>query len=309
MATNAHYTVQSGDTLYGIALKIYGDGEQFPLIQAANNLTNADHIVPGQTLMIPASNGATDTASVAEQSISGSEDTPDLSTATPASSTNSASDFSAPISGESYGTLPINGAPTDRPAAQHGDINLALRGYEPTEETVGLIDMSGPTDNRAPQLPGLFQDHRTPSFSSVHRVHQWIWESNSRGGVDAEYAVSVLGMETLAAETIHVPNAGYEIGQGNAVLVLYADRERITLKYTGEDSIVNGYAIHVENVHTEPSLLALYEQMNAQGRSHLPALRAGQALGRARGNEIRVVIRDTGRFMDPRVRKDWWRGR
>jgi len=59
----------------------------------------------------------------------------------------------------------------------------------------------------------------------------------------------------------------------------------------------------------EPNLLALYERMNAQGRGHLPALRAGQAFGRARDTEIRVSIRDTGRFMDPRVRKDWWAGR
>jgi hypothetical protein len=93
------------------------------------------------------------------------------------------------------------------------------------------------------------------------------------------------------------------------VLVLYASQERITLKYTGEDTVATGYAIHVEGVCTEPRLLALYEEMNAAGRHRLPALRAGQAFGRARENEIRVCIRDTGRFMDPRVRKDWWAGR
>ena len=38
----------------------------------------------------------------------------------------------------------------------------------------------------------------------------------------------------------------------------------------------------------------------------LPALRAEQAFGRARGDEIMVSIRDTGSFMDPRSRKDWW---
>ena len=106
-----------------------------------------------------------------------------------------------------------------------------------------------------------------------------------------------------------MPPSGYGIGQGYAVLVLYADSQRITLKYTGEDSVVHGYAVHVEGVCVEPSLLALYERMNAGGRGQLPALRAGQALGRARGNEIQVAIRDTGRFMDPRTRKDWWRGR
>ena len=48
---------------------------------------------------------------------------------------------------------------------------------------------------------------------------------------------------------------------------------------------------------------------NGEGRRHLPALRAGQPFGRANGDEIQVAIRDTGKFMDPRTRKDWWHGR
>jgi hypothetical protein len=121
--------------------------------------------------------------------------------------------------------------------------------------------------------------------------------------------VTLAGLRASRGETIHVPGAGYDIGQGNQVLVLYADRERITLKYTGEDTAATGYTIHVEGVCTEPNLLNLYNQMTAAGRGHLPALRAGQAFGRAINTEIQVAIRDTGRFMDPRSRKDWWRGR
>ena len=173
----------------------------------------------------------------------------------------------------------------------------------------GLIDVGGPTDQRAPQLPGLFAGQRTPTFSNVYRVNHWDWGSNSRGGPITDFEVTLAGFQVSPGETIHVPEAGYSIGQGNQVLVLYADQERITLKYTGEDSVVSGYAIHVEGVCTEPNLLALYERMNASGRGQLPALRASQAFGRARANEIRVAIRDTGRFMDPRTRKDWWRGR
>jgi hypothetical protein len=174
---------------------------------------------------------------------------------------------------------------------------------------LGLIDMSGPTDNRAPQLAGLFADERTPAFSKVYRAHHWDWGSNSRGELVTDFDVTVAGFEVAPGETIHVPEAGYEIGQGKAVLVLYADTERITLKYTGEDSVVGGYTVHIDGICTEPSLRALYEEMNAAGRGQLPALRARQACGRARDTEIRVAIRDTGRFMDPRVRKDWWRGR
>ena len=132
--------------------------------------------------------------------------------------------------------------------------------------------------------------------------------TNSRGGAITDFEVTLAGFQVEPGETIHVPGAGYDIGRGNQVLVLYGDENRITLKYTGEDTVATGYAIHIEGVCVEPNLLALYQQMNGQGRRQLPALRAGQALGRARENEIRVAIRDTGRFMDPRVRKDWWRG-
>jgi hypothetical protein len=38
-------------------------------------------------------------------------------------------------------------------------------------------------------------------------------------------------------------------------------------------------------------------------------LQSGQALGRAAGSTVGVAIRDNGMFMDPRSRKDWWRGR
>jgi hypothetical protein len=121
--------------------------------------------------------------------------------------------------------------------------------------------------------------------------------------------VTLAGMAVTPGEAIHVPNSGYDIGDGYQVLVLYASTERITLKYTREDNVVYGYTLHVENICVEPTLLALYQSWNDAGRGHLPALRAGQAFGRARSDEIQVAIRDTGAFMDPRSCKDWWQGR
>ena len=304
-ATPDSYTVQPGDTLSKIARSVYGDSSQYLLIQKANNITDPGKIRVGQVLVIPPLAGRASTPLPATPPpVPAPPATP-----TPAPSTPVTGDPCAPIPGERYGSLPIVGAPTDRPAAYHGDINLALRGYDPTTATRGLIDVGGPTDEHAPQLAGLFSDRRTPGFSNVYRINQWDWGRNARGGPITEFEVTLVGLVVRPGETIHVPDSGYGIGQGYAVLVLYADPQRITLKYTGEDSVVNGYALHVEGVCVEPSLLALYEQMNAAGRGQLPALRAGQAFGRAQGNEIRVAIRDTGRFMDPRTRKDWWRGR
>jgi hypothetical protein len=67
--------------------------------------------------------------------------------------------------------------------------------------------------------------------------------------------------------------------------------------------------LHLENICVDANLLALYRQLNAAGRSKLPALWPGQPIGRAPGREIEVAIRDSGAFLDPRSRKDWWQGR
>jgi len=300
------YTVQRGDTLSKIAGKVYGDTRKYPLIQKANAITDPSRIQVGQVLVIPPlASGSPPSPAPTPPPPSAPAPVPVPPPPTPGEGI----DPSAPIPGESYGTLPVVGPPTDRPAAQHGDINLALRGYSRTTAKLGLIDMGGPTDNRAPQLVGLFADKRTPAFSSVYHTNNWDWGSNSRGGPVTDFEVTVAGFAAKPGETIHVPDSGYSIGSGYAVLVLYAEANRITLKYTGEDNVVKGYTLHVEGIGVEPRLLALYQQLNAAGRRQLPALRAGQAFGRARGNEVQVGIRDTGRFMDPRVRKDWWRGK
>jgi hypothetical protein len=120
-------------------------------------------------------------------------------------------------------------------------------------------------------------------------------------------------MGTTPGETLHLPGRGPDIYQGvYHALVLYASDVRITWTYTRYGFITTpsgGYGVHVENVCVDPNLVALYNQANAAGRGNLPALRGGQAFGRARSGEILAAIRDTGSFMDPRSRKDWWQGR
>jgi hypothetical protein len=218
-------------------------------------------------------------------------------------------DVCQPIPGESYGAMSPLSAPTDRPAEEHADLNLALRGYELTDAYKGLVYYNGSGgDPNAPQLSGLFADNRLPAFSTAYRVHGWDWGCNCRGPLLTSWDVTLAGLAVAPGEIIHVPGSGYEIGSGYEALVLYASPERITLKYTPDDNVVEGYTIHVENVCVEPNLLALYQSLNDAGRARLPALRAGQAFGRARGGEIGVAIRDRGSFMDPRSRGDWWHG-
>jgi nucleoid-associated protein YgaU len=47
------YTVVSGDTLWAIAERFYGDGNRYPEIAAASGVPNPDLIHPGQVLTIP----------------------------------------------------------------------------------------------------------------------------------------------------------------------------------------------------------------------------------------------------------------
>ncbi|MEW5720541.1 MAG: hypothetical protein AB1817_18095, partial [Chloroflexota bacterium] len=141
-----------------------------------------------------------------------------------------------------------------------------------------------------------------------YRVNDWDWSCNCRAAPISDPEVTLLGVAVAPGESIRVPTAGSDIGGGNQVMVLYADAERITLVYTRNDNVTTGYAIHIEDIVIAPELLALYQQLNDAGRANLPALRAGQPFAQARGNEIKIAIRDAGAFMDPRSRKDWWRG-
>jgi nucleoid-associated protein YgaU len=47
------YQVVAGDTLSGLAHRFYGDERRWRAISAANDLTDPDHIVVGQELLIP----------------------------------------------------------------------------------------------------------------------------------------------------------------------------------------------------------------------------------------------------------------
>ncbi len=210
----------------------------------------------------------------------------------------------------SYGSVPVASAPTDRPAHEHPDLNLAVRGHELTTAPLSLQEYGGGTDSNAPQIAGMFSPQRLPGFSSAHRVYEWDWDcgpNGCRGHLEDRYPVTLLGMAVSPGEEIHFPSRGPQIyGGGYKALVLYASQERITLKYTREDNVVRGYTVHIEGLTVEPALLELYNRLDSRGRDHLPALRDGERIGWAGSGEIRAAVRDNGQFMDPRARKDWW---
>ena len=235
---------------------------------------------------------------------------PDVASPSEASAPEASADGGSPdpcasIPGAKYTTLSVT--PETTSPATHGDINLLLRKWQSAAgQPLGLVDISGPTDSLAPRLYTLFTDDRDPVFGGVYQVQGWDWGCNCASAYLTDPAVTLAGFSMNPAEIVQLPTAGYDIGSGMQALVLYATTQTITLKYTREDDVVHGYTIHLANVCVEPSLLALYDQSNAAGRTSLPALTGNQPLGRVRGTELLVAIRDTGSWMDPRSRKDWY---
>ncbi|MBP7962332.1 MAG: hypothetical protein KBG20_10760 [Caldilineaceae bacterium] len=221
--------------------------------------------------------------------------------------------FACPTTSDrTFAAVPVVGPPADHPDAQHGDLNLALRGYAPTHADLQLVEINGQTDAGAPRLAGLFADGRVPIFSAGFRVHDWDWgcgEHGCRGDPLTAETVTLLGMAGAPGEALHIPRRADSIYAGDFIaLVLYAEPTRLTLGYTREDTVAHGYAVHLEDLCVDPALVALYRHLNQAGRGNLPGLRNGEILGTLGPDPFKVAIRDRGSFMDPRSRKDWWQG-
>jgi hypothetical protein len=282
----------------------------------------APEVPPPQDLGSPALDGAPDVAQEAGPDAAGTDtfdageaapsdtrvaDTAPLDRGPEAALDTGAMAPCAPIPGVRYGSLSIAGSVTDRPAAAHGDINLRLRTWVSVPRAVrGLIMIDGPTDDRAPRLNAMFTDDRIPAFAGVYAAQAWDWGCNCARAPMTSPEVTLAGFVTRPGEVLEAPTSGYDIGEGYLAMVLYAGADTLTLKLTREDNVVRGYTLHFAGLCVEPSLLSAYEAANRAGRRSLPAVRPNQPVGRALGAEVFVAVRDTGAWMDPRSRKDWW---
>ncbi|MCD4738175.1 MAG: hypothetical protein K8R89_02810 [Anaerolineae bacterium] len=217
-----------------------------------------------------------------------------------------------PIPGVEYTAISVDVGHSQFPdpdAAHDLRFNINLFEYHPVVQTRGLITYG--VNEGTPRLVSLFSEPHIPTITEVYMLYK-------NGGVRASiYPVSFLGLATTPTQIIHAPDRNAVIdSRGYIAMVLYASRQSITLKYGREDGLARfdgdgnliggGYVVHLDGICVEPSLLALYEQVEAAGREYLPALYGHQALGRASGGEFRVAIRDTGTLRDPRSRNEWW---
>ncbi|GIV69860.1 hypothetical protein [Caldilinea sp.] len=211
-----------------------------------------------------------------------------------------------------YVAIPVAGGGLEHPPALHADLRLALRGYEPVDAARTLVDKEGPVDGDPPQLSALFARSDAPSFGQTYQVYDWNWgcgEHGCRGALLQTPGVTLAALHAREGEPVFIPSRGRQIYAGGyKALVLYADATHITLGYTREDSVANGYVVHLANLCVDPNLAALYAASDAAGRASLPALREGEPIGVAALGDLLVAVRDRGTFLDPRSRLDWWQG-
>lgn len=208
------------------------------------------------------------------------------------------------------------GAPTTGSSISNVDLDLKIRGYEPISGRKEFLDFNHETDPNAPQLTSLLENTPSPTIVSLYQVYNWDWETNSRSNLwtrpadlppDLDFA-TLVGFATTPNQNVLVPDSGYDIGEGYEAMVIYASADSVTLKYTREDSISTGYTIYLSGFQVNADLLNLYNKLNQEGRISLPMVSAGYLLGKATGEPILVAITDTGSFMDPRWKQDWWHG-
>ncbi len=217
-----------------------------------------------------------------------------------------------------FAKLSVIGLSTDRPPEVHADLNLGLRSYVTVTAALDLVNINGDTDWDAPQLSSVVGEGRRP-FVAAYQVNDWNWACTGDAdelwyghGCRAEPIpypyVTLIALETTESEAIRVPYRQQVIDySGHNALVLYAEEQRITLAFTREDTAAIGYVLHIEDICVDPSLLALYRELDDAGRRYLPALSSYEQLGTGYVSSAKLAIRDSGSFMDPRSRKDWWR--
>lgn len=209
-----------------------------------------------------------------------------------------------------------------RPAYNHADKNIELRGYVANTDPNlkrELVDYGSGDPTQPPQFATLFSPPQVPPFAAFYRVHQWDWATSPEPGTRREPIdvppTTAVSFILPPGKTLHTPVSGYDIGGGQEVIVLFADADTVTLHYTREDSAATGYTLHLDQICTDPNLLNLYNALDAATgpryqypnvHYQLPTLAAGQTFGTTSTLHMVVAIADTGAFQDPRSCDEWW---
>ncbi len=221
---------------------------------------------------------------------------------TPVAAASLAQEFVPPASSSNqYALIPINGQRESRPAAEHGDLNLKLREPIPSNVEAALVEISGSgIDPNAPKFSSVFSPDQ---IAGAYAVRDWDWGSNSPGNLLPENEAVLLALKTTSGEPLFIPKTERDIYDGKYfATLLYASEDSLTFVYAREGSVVKGYTVHYVGLNTDPNLLKLFEESKG---NELPGLTLDTPVGWA-SDELLIAIRDNGKFLDARSKKDWW---
>jgi len=269
-------------------------------VAGVNTPAAAQPVTPTPTVIVPTADsmsGQPPTNTPAPTS--SAESAAPAATTTPAAVA-SAQEYVPPeTSSNSYQLIPIEQRES-RPAAEHGDLNLELRDPQPIDAELALQDISGAgIDSDAPNFGKVFE----PNFTGAYTIHNWDWGTNAKGALLKEAGLVLIGIKTTPGEPIFIPHRKQDIYGGKYyAVVLYASEDSVTFSYTRAGTAAKGYTVHYQGLHTDPNLVALFEE--SQG-NELPGLTLDTPVGVA-SDELIVAIRDKGTFLDARSLKDWW---
>lgn len=192
------------------------------------------------------------------------------------------------------------------------EVNINLRGWGEVSEAKEPVNYGGDTDpNPPPSIGSVFQGH-WPQIIKTYIIYEWDWSNNKPNigkSATPAWPVHLIGFSATPGEPLLGLQAGRTIDGKHSLMVLYADANSITFTHSTGDAAPpedDGYPIYFVDVCVDPNLLALYQRNNAGGRGELPAVAPGQVFGYAKDTDPKFAIRDTGSFMDPRAKKDWW---
>lgn len=208
---------------------------------------------------------------------------------------------SAVITSENnYALIPLEGKREGKPAAEHGDLNLALRDPQPVDGDLLLLDIpKAGIDADGPKLSALFE----PNFRTIYTIHNWDWTCDCKGELLQTEYLTLAGVVTTPGTPLYIPPREQDIyGGAYYAVVLYASEDSLTFSYSRSGSVVEGYTIHYQGLQTDPNLIALFQQ---SPEDELPGLTLDTPVGTAT-DELVVAIRDRGTFLDVRSKRDWW---
>jgi len=198
-------------------------------------------------------------------------------------------------------------------AATSPDLNLNVRGWYEVDESLSLVRYSyppdDPPDRSHPLLLSAVAGSNGLAFTSTYQLYDWDWLGCNCPvpRPRSPYPVTLLGLRTTPGQPIHIARRDLPVDPAGLVaMVMYADAGQLALKYTREDRVDTGYLVHLSNLCVDPNLLTLYERLDSAGRHWLPGVRNDSIIGTALGSEVRVSVRDSGSFLDPRSWQDWW---